>query len=885
MTLEPGTKLGAYEIVEAIGAGGMGQVYRARDRRLGRDIAIKVAAQQFSEHFEREARMIASLNHPNVCTLHDVGPNYLVMELVEGPTLAERMKQGPLPLNEALPIAKQIADALDAAHEKGIVHRDLKPGNVKVKPDGSVKVLDFGLAKMGGTPALVTDDSPTLTATDTLAGVIMGTAAYMSPEQAKGKPVDKRADIWAFGVVLYEMVTGTRLFTGDTTTEILASVLKEEPKWYKVPPQLQRLLRRCLERDPQQRLKHIGDVMALVDDSPQKSVAVKRPAKKWPWIAGAAALALATAVAMWAPWRSEVNVLPVRFQIQPIDKMTFIPGSFPQVSPNGRWVVFPATTEDGVTRMWLRSLDSVEIRPLMGTESGNNLPPPVFWSPDSRFIAFSSTPGPYAPGQLKKLDIAGGPPQTICDIRGAVPSGTWGKDGTILFGANADTGINRVAAAGGIATPVTILDSSRKETAHRFPQFLPDGHHFLYHRASTNPETMGMYVGSLDAKPENQSLQPLMLTDRQAIYTASVTGDIGKLLFLRDTTLFAQPFAPNRLQLSGEAVPVTDQVGSFGPANAGLFSVSESGVLTYRVGAGSALSRLTWFDLLGNPVGTIGDQGSYVRPAISPDGARVVATQFDDQSGRSNIWVLDASSGNSTRLTFGAGRDDYAVWSPDSKTIIFASNRTGHLDLYQKPADGSGDEELILKSGEDKLPSSWSRIGPYEYLLYTNVTAKTQEDIWVLPLSGSNAKTPVALLQTSFREGNALFSPDGRFIAYMSTESGNLDVYVRPFTPDKPGDFVSGGKWMISKGGGSNPRWHRDGKELFFWNQFQQFVVDVSTDKAFHAEVPRRLFGVRAVASPDVAADGKRFLYPVPEGTNFQSPFTVVLNWQAVLKK
>jgi Tol biopolymer transport system component len=625
--------------------------------------------------------------------------------------------------------------------------------------------------------------------------------------------------------------------------------------------------------------------MALVDDSPQTPAAVKRPGKKWLWIAVPAALVLAAAVVLWAPWRSEVNVLPVRFQIQPIEKMTFIPGSFPQVSPNGRWVVFPATTDDGVTRMWLRSLDSVEIRPLMGTESGNNLPPPVFWSPDSRYIAFSSTPGPFAPGQLKKLDISGGPPQTICDIPAAIPSGAWSKDGTILFGANANTGISRVKAAGGMPTPVTVLDRARKETAHRFPQFLPDGHHFLYFRASTDPEMMGVYIGSLDAKPESQSLQPLLLTDRQAVYSASVTDDIGKLLSLRDTTLFAQPFDPNRLQLSGEAVPITDQVGSFGPANAALFSVSETGVLTYRVGAGGTLARLSWFDLRGDPVGVIGDQGGYVRPAISPDGTRVAVTQFDVQSGKSNIWIIDLARGNSTRLTFGAGRDDYAVWSPDNRTIIFTSNRAGHLDLYEKHADGSGEEQLVLKSDEDKLPSSWSRSSPYEYLLYTNVSTKTQEDMWLLPLSGPNAKMPISLLQTPYREGGAQFSPDGRFIAYMATESGNSEVYVRPFNPDNPGGFVSGGRWMISKGGGTNPRWRHEGREVFFLNQFQQFVVDVTTDKAFKAGAPNRLFGVRAVAAPDVTADGKRFLYPISEGATFQSPFTVVLNWQAVLKK
>jgi eukaryotic-like serine/threonine-protein kinase len=567
MSLSAGAKLGPYEILALIGAGGMGEVYRAHDTRLSRDVAIKVSAERFSERFEREARAIAALNHLNVCHLYDVGTNYLVMELVEGPTLQERIKNGAIPLAEALAIARQIADALEAAHEKGITHRDLKPGNIKIKPDGTVKVLDFGLAKIGGTPAARSDHSPTIpmgqTETgQTEAGMILGTAAYMSPEQAKGKPVDQRADIYSFGVVLYEMVTGTRLHEGETTTEVLASVIKEEPRWDKVPPQVQRLLRRCLEKDPQKRQRHMGDVMALVDDAPPASVpAIARPApKKGLWAAVVAAIVLAATVAaiLWVPWRPKVNTQAIRFEIQPTEKMTFINGGFPMLSPDGKWVVFPATGSDGVTRMWLRALDSVEVRPLAGTESGNNLPPPVFWSPDSRFIAFSSTPGPFAPGQLKKLDIAGGPPQTICNVPASVPGGTRNRDGVIVFGANSSPGLLRVSAAGGVATPVTVVDRSRGELAHRFPHFLPDARHFLYLRISSRPENSGIYTGSIDAMPEAQSLKPVMLSNRQAMYAASPGGGPGHLLFLRDTTLFAQPFDPGRLELSGEAVPVAD---------------------------------------------------------------------------------------------------------------------------------------------------------------------------------------------------------------------------------------------------------------------------------------------------------------------------------------
>ncbi len=886
MPLSAGDKLGPYEILAPIGKGGMGEVYRARDTRLGREVALKTSAERFSERFEREARAIGSLNHPNICTLYDVGPDYLVMELVVGETLADRLKTGPIPFDETLGIARQIAEAIEAAHESGIIHRDLKPGNVILKPDGSVKVLDFGLAKMGGTPTAATENSPTITVGQTQAGVILGTAAYMSPEQAKGKPVDQRADIYAFGVVLYEMVTGARLHSGGSVTEVMASVITEAPDWNKVPPQLQRLLRRCLEKDPQKRQRHIGDVMALVDDAPSiqaAPAAVSRPALRWQWIAaGAAALAAIVAGAIWAPWRGQPAASSIRFEIQPTAAITFINGGYPMVSPNGQWVVFPATGSGGVTRMWLRALNSTEVRPLVGTESGNSLPPPVFWSPDSRFIAFSSTPGPFAPGQLKKLDISGGPPTTICDVPASVPGGTWNRDGLIVLAINNAPGLFRVSAAGGVATPITVLDRSRGETNHRYPRFLPDGRHFLYQRVSPHPERQGIFTGSIDSKPEEQSLKPVMLSDRQAFYTPSRDGGPGRLLFLRGTTLFAQPFDPNRQELSGEPVPVTDQVGSFAAATAGLFSVSETGVLAYRVGPGGDQSQLTWFSASGALAGTAGPTGSYANPAISPDGTRVAVTQFDAQSGNSNIWVLEFARGAPAKVTFNSGRNDFAVWSPDGKSIAFASNRAGHLDLYRKNADGAGEESLLLKSDEDKTPTSWSRDG--RYLLYASLDPKTSEDIWVLPLQGE--RKPIPLLRTEFREGFAHFSPDGRWIAYLSYESGNPEIYVRPFSPEKGSEAASGGKWLISNGGGLNPAWRADGKELFYVSTaLQQTTVDVSTVNTFLPGASRRLFTVPSFSAGDASADGKRFLFAAPEGSGAPSPFMVVTNWQAGLNR
>jgi eukaryotic-like serine/threonine-protein kinase len=891
MSLSAGTKLGPYEIFAPIGAGGMGDVYRAHDSRLNRDVAIKVSAQKFSERFEREAKVIASLNHPNICHLYDVGPNYLVMELVEGETLAARIKKGAIPLEESLAIAKQMADAIEAAHEKGITHRDLKPGNVMLRPNGTVKVLDFGLAKVGGTPTGDPEHSPTISLGMTEAGVILGTAGYMAPEQARGKDVDRRADVWAFGVVLYEMLTGKRLFQGETVADTLAAVLARDPDLDLVPAKVRPLLKMCLEKDPQKRLRHIGDVMALVDASGvglPPATTPKPNARRWLWpsVAVAGLLIVGSALAYWAPWRGTASLRAIRFEIPSTEQLGFIPGGFPAVSPDGRWVIFPATGGDHVTRMYLRALDSVEVRPLAGTESTNGLPPPVSWSPDSRFIVFGSTPGPFVPGQLKKLDISGGPAQTICDTPAAVPGVAWNREGVIVFAHNNNTqGLLRVAAAGGVATPMTVLDAKRDETAHRFPQFLPDGRHFLYLRVSRSPEYTGVYVGSIDTKPEEQSLKPLLITDRQAKYAVSPSGGTGHLLFLRDTTLFAQTFDPGRLELSGDPVPVADQVGSFAAAQAGLYSVSETGVLAYRVGlSGNGGVQLTWMDTQGKVVGTLGERGSYSNLAISPDGQRVATSQLSSQRGDTNIWILDVARGTNTRLTFNTGRDDFAVWSPDGKSVIFASNRAGHLDIYQKPADGSGEERLLLKSEEDKRPRSWSRDG--RYLLYENADPKMQADLWVLPLTGD--RKPIPLLRTPFAEAEGRISPDGRWFAYRSNESGTPEVYVRPFSPDPGGGTGGGAKWMVSRGGGAFPRWRGDGKELFYLGlNSRMMAVDVTTNQTFQAGLPRELFGLALLSAPDVTADGKRFMIQALEGTGAttQPPFTVVLNWQAALKK
>jgi hypothetical protein len=439
----------------------------------------------------------------------------------------------------------------------------------------------------------------------------------------------------------------------------------------------------------------------------------------------------------------------------------------------------------------------------------------------------------------------------------------------IVFAANfpttASRGLFRVSAAGGVAAPMTVVDPSRRETAHRFPRFLPDGRHFLYLRISSEAERTGVYAGSIDSKPDGQSRTPVLLTDRQVMYTSSAGGGPGRLLFLRDTTLFAQPFDADRVELKGEPTPVADQVGSFAGANAGLYSLSETGVLAYRVGPGGDQRQLTWFDSQGKILGTVGEKGTYLNPAISPDGTRVAVTQLDREGGNSNIWVLDLQRGTSTKVTFSAGRNDFAIWSPDGKSVAFASNRTGHLDLYRKNADGSGEETVLLKSDADKTPTSWSRDG--RLLLYTIGNPTTQADLWALPLQGD--RKAFTVLATAFPEGQGSFSPDGRWIAYASTESGSPEVYVRPFSAEKTTEVSSGGKWLISKNGGLQPRWRADGRELFYYTTaLQLMAVDISTEKGFQAGIPRQLFNIPLLSPGDVAPDGKRFLYPAPEGAN-----------------
>jgi eukaryotic-like serine/threonine-protein kinase len=893
--MTPGTKVGPYEITGAIGAGGMGEVYRARDAKLGRDVAIKVLPEAFARdaermaRFQREAKVLASLSHPNIATVYGLedsgGTCALVMELVEGPTLADRIKAGPIPVDESVRIARQIADALEYAHERGIIHRDLKPANVKVAADDTVKVLDFGLAKAleSDTASIDISTSPTISRMATMQGVLLGTAAYMSPEQAKAKSVDRRTDIWAFGCVLYEMLTGKQAFTGETVTESLAAVIMKDPEWSQLPSatpmRVRVLLRRCLHKDPKQRLQAIGDARISLEEvlsgAPEGAASADATVPIWrraiPW-GVAAAFAITSVVFAWAPWRAATTPAstgPVRFQIPLPEGVTPAAGSHFAVSPDGRQLAFFGVGADGVARLWIRSLDSLQARPLLGSESTSS--PPFFWSPDSRFIAFD------AGAALKKIAVAGGPAQTICDLTETAVGGSWSRDGVIIF--NQD-GLMRVSAEGGTPTPLTILDSARKETGHDLPFFLPDGRHFIYLRESSLPENAGAYIGSLDAKPENQNLKLLLATQLAPEYAPSAGAGPGYLLFVRDRALLAQPFDPDRLEFSGGPVEIAEQVGNF--LERGYFSSSANGTLVYRTGVGES-SQLTWLDRQGKVQGSpTKEQGTVVDMALSPDAGRVAVVLLEPSI---TLWLYDFSRGATTRFTFGSSAADAAVWSPDGNEIVFSSTRDGGVNLYKKPANSAKDEELILKSPEAKHPTSWSRDG--RFLLYTAGDPKTKDDIWVLPLRDGGK--PFPFLRTEFDENHGQFSPDAHWVAYQSDESGRKEIYVRPFSPDSS----PGGKWQISTEGGSEPHWRGDGMELYYLAPDRRVMaVDVAADPAFRAGAPRVLFQaplapvqVSAFRQWDVTSDGNRFLFRTPAAENAQTSFTVVLNWTSLLKK
>jgi Tol biopolymer transport system component len=838
-----GTQLGPYKIEGPLGEGGMGEVFRGVDTRLGRSVAVKTSREQFSARFDREARAISSLNHPHICTLYDVGPNYLVMELCEGETLAARLKRGKLSSQEAVFYGAQIADALSAAHAKGIVHRDLKPGNVMLTKAG-VKVLDFGLAKS------LEDE------TITTSRMVLGTPAYMAPEQREGKECDARSDIFSFGLVFYEMVTGKRAFEGSNPAAALE------------PEGLNRVVRVCLAEDPADRFQTARDLKRAIEWSAsgdgQTPLAEGVPAPGYPrrlrlaWsVATVATVGLAAVAFLHFREKSPAPAAPVRFQIPAPENARLLLN----LSPDGRKLAFNAGG-----RLWVHSLESGESRDLTVLSVGT-----PFWSPDSRFIGYPSE------GKLKKIAATGGPPQTVVDFRGIWGSGTWNQDDVIVFG-DRPVGLFRVPASGGVPVRITALDPAHHENSQFGPHFLPDGRHFVYIRASTDEGKSAIYLGSVDAKPEQQSSKPLVATNSQPVYAPSTDPGAGYLLFVREGTLVAQPFDNRRLELIGQAAPVAEHVSdNIAGAIYVAFSASANGVLAFPQ---STAQQLTWYDREGKVIGIAGEPGVYGNMALSPDGKRLAVTKIRAGDAGS-IWLLDLSRGGaSPRFTFGSPMDTNPVWSPDGRRIIFSSNRDGPFNLYQKQANGAKDEEVLLKSTEDKFATSWSSDG--RFLLYTAVHPKTKSDIWVLSLEGDKKLIPFLVMESNERQ--ARFSPDSRWVAYTSDESGQDEVYVRSFSMNFPGTAVeAGGKWPISNGFGTDPHWRGDGRELYYRSRGGELMaVEIATNPTFRAGNPQPL-GVLTFVYWDSAADGRRFLRMTTKGGS--QPYTVVLNWQAGLKK
>jgi len=914
-TLEPGTQIARYRVVSLLGAGGMGEVYRATDSNLGREVALKVLPPSVADdadrlaRFDREARTLASLNHPNIASIYGVerlgttqtegdGPPSggeearppglaLVLEYVAGATLAERLAQGPLALDDALAIARQIVDALESAHESGIVHRDLKPANIKVRDDGTVKVLDFGLAKVVEPAAASADvaNSPTATLSAmTERGVILGTAAYMAPEQARGRAVDKRADIWAFGVVLYEMVTGRRLFHGEDLTEIVASVVKDTPDLSAAPREVRRLLARCLEKDPKQRLRDIGDAWLLLDEAAPAMAEGPRPAgRQWvPW-AVVTMLALTSLGLFFWPESGPAEPLAAMFDVGPAPDTTMVnPAVTTALSPDGRYVVFGAAS-DGTSSLWLRDLESGETRPLPGTEwTASTAAGSVqesrhpFWSPDSRSLAFQTG------NTLRRLDLDGGATRTLHEFdprdRPFGP-GSWSADGVILMSRRSN--LMRLPAAGG-QPELVFPDSQDRAAFYSDPRFLPDGRRFLFYMTSrSDPSVRGLYAGSLD-DPATQVR--ILETDRQARYVPLSSGTGGWLLFIQDQTLLVQPFDAERLRLEGEPSVLVEDVnvegtlsGEAGTGGFPGFWVSPAGVLAYRTGTRAVGTRLTWFDLQGQPVGTIGEPGAYGLIALSPDGSQLAA-------GGS---VFDVARNSRTRLSTDVEESArYPVWSPDGREILFHSGS----GLFRKSVGIVGSETAILSEDQRcSVPLHWSSDGRFALFSCTGRSGSTASaDITVLSMTDAAAQ-PVDYLATRFVEGAARFSPDGRWVTYVSDVSGTFEVYVSPFP-----DASTAAAVMVSTAGGQQPRWRPDGRAIWYLATdltLMEVPITRGPDAVLRAGTPEALFPLptRLHARPegwdwDVTPDGQRVIATVPIRED-AGPLTVVMNWEARLRR
>lgn len=887
MPLATGTRLGPYEILAPAGAGGMGEVYRARDTRLERIVAIKVLPEHLSDkpelrqRLEREARAVSRLSHPNICTLHDIGHqdgmDFLVMEYVEGETLERRLERGPLPSDQVLKNAIEIVDALDKAHRQGITHRDLKPGNIIVTKVG-VKLLDFGLAKMAEPqPALVETALTEMTAEKKLTaeGTLLGTFQYMAPEQLEGRKADARTDIFALGAVMYEMATGKPAFTGRTKASLIASILSSQPAPISAlqpvsPPALDRVVHQCLAKDPDDRWQTAHDVKLELEWIAQAGTQAGVPApvmerrknrERLAW-GLAAVVALVAGIGFYLAYLEHSGLYrhAIRSFINVPEKAHFEftgDAAGPVViSPDGSRLAFVARNSEGVQLLWARPLDAAVAEPLPGTEDATF----PFWSPESKSIGF------FARGKLKRIDATGGPAQTLCDAQGR--GGSWNQDGTIIFARWFRSGLFQIRASGGEPQPLTRLDESKHST-HRWPHFLPDGKHFLYlaqrHEPGVTSEN-GIYVASLDGK-ENQFLFP---SSSQAVYAS------GYLLFVREQTLMAQSFDPDTRRLKGDPFPLAERVLFDDGVWRGLFDASQNGILVYQAGRGVAPSRLAWIDRTGKLVDSFVVKSGFQTLSLSRDD-RKIALQGNPVN---DIWVYDTERRLATRLTFDSLPHSLPLWSPDGKWIAYTTITSGNSSIHRKASNGAGAEEVLLQSSFSKFTNDWSRDGRLIVLALRPESGARRSELWILPLFGD--RKPFPFLQTPFATDDGHFSPDGRWLSFTSDESGKQEIYVAAF----PGP---GGKWQVSIDGGRSDRWSSDGKELYYRTlDDRMMVAHVSTQgEDFQVGKVEQLFKVNAsqvFPAFEVSRDGKRFLMPSPPEEN-TAPITLVVNWTAGLKK
>jgi serine/threonine protein kinase len=888
-----GQDISHYKVLEKLGEGGMGVVYKAQDTKLDRVVALKFlpphlsASEQDKARFIQEARAASAINHPNICTIYSIDEHenqlFIVMEFVDGQTLRER--KNSISFKQAIDIGIQIADGLGAAHERGIVHRDIKPENIMIRRDGIAQVMDFGLAKLRGTASRLTKEGSTV-----------GTAGYMSPEQVQGQDADHRSDIFSLGALLYELFTGQLPFKGVHETAMMYEIVNvEAPPMSSIKPDidpgLDAIVLECLAKEPDERYQSSKEVSKELRRFKRESgrqrvsrISVTRPivlqsqasaehaamepipaeparkATSLPWLQ-AAILLLGTAAFAYLYLQHSPNEGGVyRFTVQAPENHVF-PGG-PIISPDGLRIAFVARDTTGRTMIWIRPLSSFIATPLTGTNDASF----PFWSPDSRFIGF------FQSGKLKKIEATGGPTQTLCDApqgRG----GAWSSAGVIIFAPSFSSGLLQVSQAGGAPTELTTLDTTRKENSHRWPCFLPDGMHFMYLGQSNTQEDNAIIIGSFDSKDRTV----LLKATSNAAYAPP-----GYLLFVRERSLMAQQFNAEKRELGGEAFPVAEDVGFNEGTNRGLFSASMNGALAFSMGAGALGNRqLIWFERTGKRLSSVGSSGFVFDFSLAPDEKRVVFRRVDRQTRNEDIWMLDLLRGTESRFTFRPARDDDPIWSPDGSKILFDSDPGGVSNLHLKIATGAGSEELLLQSTSADYPLDWSADG--RYILFGRENPKTRSDLWILPLTGD--KTPFPFVNTEATEFTGRFSPDGRWIVYSSDESGKFEVYVQAFP-------ATSGKWQVSVGGGAAPTWSKDGKEIFYLGPDKRLMaVDVkTTGGSLEQGIPKPLFvtDVELYTLPNrytASKDGKRFLVNNSVESTADKPIAVVLNWTADIKK